>query len=147
MNQRTSMELVKGGQDDDLLCELDPYPPLLEGIKYVDALCIEIEEKFFWSARRGFKFTFRVIEPVEHQGQQLEGLELPMYVNLGGWWGAKRRPRESAKAAKISRVAGCPRGLRKSAFKGKIFRCQLITTKDETAPYTIIKTVVKKLTG
>ena len=143
-----SLQLVEGArQDDDLICELDEYPPLLQSIKHVDAQCIKIEEKFFWGRRKGFKFTFRVVEPEVHQGQKLAGLELPMYVNLGDWWGGKRRPRESAKAAKISQVAGCPQGLRKTAFLGKIFRCQLIKTDDETAPYTIIKTVVKKLTG
>ena len=134
-------------QDDDLICELDEYPPLLKGIKYVEAQCIRIEEKFFWGRRKGFEFTFKVTHPEEHDGQEIAGLELPMYVNLGGWWDNKKRPRKSAKAAKISQVAGCPKGLRKSAFLGNIFKCQLRKTDDEVAPYTIIETVVKKVTG
>ncbi len=145
---KSSLRLIQDyPQDDDLICELDEYPPLLQGIKYVDAQCIKIEEKCFWGRRPGLKFTFRVVDPEEHEGQKLAGLELPMYVNLGGWWGRKKRPRESAKAAKISQVAGCPRGFRKSAFLGKVFRCQLTKTNDEAAPYTIVKTVVKKVAG
>ena len=133
--------------DDDLICELDEYPPLLKGIKYVEAQCIRIEEKCFWGRRKGFKFTFKVTHPEYHEGQELAGLELPMYVNLGEWWGGKKRPRESAKVAKIAQVAGCPRAFRKSAFLGKVFRCQLTKTNDEAAPYTIIKTVVQRVAG
>ena len=145
---KSSLKLIQDDpQDDDLICELDEYPPLLQGIKYVDAQCIKIEKKCFWGRRQGFKFTFRVVDPEEHEGQKLAGLELPMYVNLGGWWDSKKRPRTSAKAAKISQVAGCPKGLRRSAFLGKIFRCQLTKTDDVTAPYTIVKTVVKKVAG
>ena len=144
----SSLKLIAGDpEEDDLICELDEYPPLLKGIKYVEAQCIRIEEKCFWGRRQGFKFTFKVTHPEEHEGQELTGLELPMYVNLGGWWGGKKRPRESAKAAKISQVAGCPRAFRKSAFLNKIFKCQLTKTNDEAAPYTIVKTVVGKVAG
>ena len=145
---KPSIQLVEDDpQEADLICELDEYPPLLEGIKYVDAQCIKIEKKFFWGKREGYEFTFRVVEPEEHQGQKLVGFELPMYVNLGKWWGEKRRPRTSAKAAKIAQVAGCPKRFKKSAFMGKIFRCLLKKTSDEAAPYTIIETVVKKVAG
>ena len=144
---KSSLKLIEGDpQDDDLICKLDEYPPLLQGIKYVEAQCIRIEEKCFWG-RQALKFTFRVTHPEEYEGQELAGLELPMYVNLGGWWGGKKRPRKSAKAAKISQVAGCPKHFRKSAFIGKIFRCLLKKTRDEAAAYTIIEIVVKKVAG
>ncbi len=134
----TPIKLVENDQIEDVVCELDEYPPLLEGIKYVEAQCIKIEEKCFWGRRKGLEFTFKVTHPEEHEGQELAGLELHMFVKLGGWWEGKKRPRKSAKAAKISQVAGCPKGLRKSAFLDNIFRCQLRRTVDAFAPYTII---------
>lgn len=144
---KAALELVVGDQANDFTFDLDEYPPLLEGIKYVDATCIEIRPAVFWGRRDGLVFMFKVFEPEQHQGEKLAGLELPMYVNLGEWWKEGKRPVPSTKIAKIAEVAGCRRRFTKTAFIGKAFRCELITTKGDAAHYTVIKIIVKRLTG
>ena len=144
---KAPLELVVADQTDDFTFDLDEYPRLLEGIKYVDATCIEIRSAVFWGRRDGLVFTFKVFEPEEHQGERLAGLELPMYVNLGEWWKEGKRPVPSTKIAKIAEVAGCRRRFTKTAFLGKAFRCEVITTQGDAAPYTVIKIIVKRLTG
>ena len=44
---KAALELVVGDQANDFTFDLDEYPPLLEGIKYVDATCIEIRPDDF----------------------------------------------------------------------------------------------------
>ncbi len=107
---------------DDLICELDEYPPTLEG-KYVDAVCVNIQKTSYgpWGTRLAFEFS--VFEPDDYAG-----LTLPMYVRLGGW---KGRPPVSSKLAKVAQVAGCQRRFTKSAFLNKAFRCRLKVTRGD----------------
>ena len=126
-------------ENDDVVFELDDFPPILE-CDSVDAVCVDIREvRFtFWRTSK-LVFEFSVIEPEQHAGTRLL-----MFVPIGKW---KKRPPVSSKLAKVGKIAGCQRKFRKSAFLKNAFRCRLTKRTRGDAPYTVIDTIVKRLTG
>ena len=134
--QAAELRLV---ESDDVLFELDDYPPILE-CDSVDAVCVDIRKvRFtFWRTEK-LVFEFSVLEP-----EQYARTRLLMFVRIGNW---KKRPPVSSKLAKLAKIAGCQREFTKSAFLRKAFRCRLTKRTRGDAPYTVVDMVVEKLTG
>ncbi len=129
--------------EDDVLGVIGDSPPLLQDtIKEVDALCTEVQ----LIAYRGTNdarivFTFQVIEP-----ERCSGTKLQMFARYAGW---KTLPVRS-KLWKLATVATGGQLKRKqkvtkSLFVGKIFRCRV--RPDKNGHYTVVDTLIKKLTG
>ena len=135
-DQAAELRLV---ESDDALFELDDFPPVLE-CDSVDAVCLDIREvRFTFWKKRTLVFDFSVFEP-----EQYAGTKLQMFVRIGNW---KKRPPVSSKVAKLAKIVGCQRKFTKSALLNKAFRCRLRRKTRGDAPYTVIDTVVEKLTG
>jgi len=134
--QAAELQLV---ESDDVLFEMDDFPPILE-CDSVDAVCLDIREvRFtFWQTRK-LVFEFSVFKPEQHAGKRLL-----MFVRIGNW---KKRPPVSSKLAKIAKIAGCQRNFTKSAFLHKAFRCRLRKKTRGDAPYTVIDMIEKRMTG
>ena len=125
-------------KDEDFVCELADYPPLLTEPEVI-AKCISVKTVVFqpWQSRR-LVFRFEVIAP-----HGSEGITLAMYVPLRNW---KGRPPTAAKITKVAQVAGCRRKFTKAHFVGYCFRCRIGKTRTHP-PYSIIETVLEKLEG
>ena len=135
-DQATDLRLV---ESDDVLFELEDYPPVLE-CDSVEAACVDIREvRFTFWKKRTLVFEFLVFEP-----EQYKGTKLKMFVRIGNW---KKRPPVSSKLAKLAKIAGCQRKFTKSAFFQKGFRCRLRKKTRGDAPYTVIDMIEKRLTG
>ena len=129
--------------EDDVLGVIGDSPPLLpENIKQVDALCTEVQTIAYRGTNDArLVFAFQVIEPELHSGMKLQ-----MFARHAGW---KTLPVRS-KLWKLATVATNGQLRRKqkvtkSLFVGKIFRCRV--RQDKNGHYTVIDTLIKKLTG
>jgi hypothetical protein len=139
-NQDKESNGVTQEDKEDLLIQLDEYPPLID-VEIVEAVCTSIKREFYAWGTQSEVFKFRVYDP-----PQCEGLVMPMYVPLGSWWKNGKRPPRSSKLAKVAKVGGCRRKFTKSTFVGKAFRCHVIATKGDV-PYSVIRMILEKLTG
>jgi len=129
--------------EDDVLGVIGDSPPLLQNtIKEVDALCTDIRLVSYRGTNDArFVFTLRVIEPERYSGTKLQ-----MFARYAGW---KTLPVRSKlwKLATVATDGQLKRSqkITKSLFVGKIFRCRVRL--DEHGHYTVVDTLIKKLTG
>lgn len=110
----------------------------------VDAVCRSMKlVEFRMYRRQKYVLGFDVIEPVEYQGTRLH-----LYLRKGNNW--KRIP-PSSKLFKAACVA-LGRRLRnerilKSDFVGVAFRCRLRTVDSGGQPYSVVDSLLRKLTS
>jgi len=129
--------------EDDVLGVIGDSPPLLpDTIKEVDALCTEVQLISYRGTNDArLVFAFQVVEPEQYSGQKLQ-----MFARYAGW---KTLPVRS-KLWKLATVATGGQLKRKQKvttrlFVGKIFRCRV--RPDKNGHYTVVDTLIKKLTG
>jgi len=130
-------------EEDDVLGVIGDSPPLLQNtIKEVDALCTKVQSISYSGTKDArIVFTFRVVEPERYSGTKLQ-----MFARYAGW---KTLPVRS-KLWKLATVATGgqlkrKQKITKSLFVGKMFRCKV--RPDENGHYTVVDTLIKKLTG
>ena len=140
MSKPEHLQLVS---EDDVLGVVGDSPPLFEKtVKLVDALCTEVQSVTYRGTKDAREvFTLQVIEPEKYRGTKLQ-----MYARNAGW---KTLPVRS-KLWKLATVATGGQLRRnqkvtKSLFVGKIFRCKV--RPDKNGHYTVVDTLVEKLTG
>jgi len=129
--------------EEDVLGVIGDSPPLFpDTIKEVDALCTEVQLISYRGTNDArLVFTFQVIDP-----ESCSGAKLQMFARYAGW---KTLPVRS-KLWKLATVATGGQLKRKqkvtkSLFVGRIFRCRV--RPDKNGHYTVVDTLIKKLTG
>ena len=131
-----------------MLCKLPTFPSL--DCQEVHAVCTRIEDTFFagWGQHK-WRFIFRVSFPEKYSGNELE--MWVRYKTTETW--KKKGPPRASKLYKLLGVFGpdvMRRGqLRKRDVVGSMFRCRVHQTKDKDtgAEYSIIDTLLERLTG
>ena len=138
----SSEQRAKSREVPDILCEFGDCPALLPCAE-VEAVCTEVKRVLFRGFGERMVFTFGVAIP-----QEFAGTKLQMYVRAPRSW---KRPPVSSKLFKVV-AAACgelPRRRRITGdmFVGKLFRCRLKQVGERSATYSVVETILERLTG
>jgi hypothetical protein len=141
--EASSLTLVTPTSEEDVLCTIGETAPRLD-CQQVDAVCTSVEKKFFAPFKQEkFIFTFSVIRPEEHAGNLLS-----MYVRWNSRW---KTPPIASKIYKLAAIASGrlskKQRVTKHLFVHRVFRCRVKQVGEGAASYTIVDTILEKLTG
>jgi hypothetical protein len=144
MSGVTNLSLVQP-IDQEIFGIAGECAPLLP-ISIANAVCLSVNlVRYQPYQRTKLVFKFSLIEPEAHVGTTLE-----MFVRTEPSWKEKLPP-----ASKLHKIACIANGARlkrgqkvvPSMFLNRVFKCRLRKVGDGAAAYTIIDTILEKLTG
>jgi hypothetical protein len=129
-------------QDDDIIGIAGEGGALLP-CTTVDAVCTRVDTVYFARYQRHkLVLNFSVYSPPE-----FEGVKLQMFLRLDKRWTKIPRSASLYKAALIATGRRIDNEkIRKSWFKSKAYRCSLRTVGSDTGAYSVIDSIVERLT-
>jgi hypothetical protein len=143
-NPRNASRISLVSSEDDAVLGVAGEPAALIPLTEIEAVCVSITQHDYKPYRqKKWVLVFSPIDPEGYSDQRLE-----MFLRTDPLWRTPPRGSKLYKAACVAYGEQLPKGFRitQSLFTNRVFRCRLRQVGKGAAAYTVVDTILEKLT-